>query len=340
MGKIVFFKLIDTVWGIISIIPFLLSIGGFCSSCVHPDKNIDFYWLGLLLPLFLVINLFLACYWVIRRKLWFIFPLMAILLNLPYISAVVQWPCKKSAPLENPIRIATYNMKYGKGDGFISSGSIMEELKDKGTVEVFCLQEFPASDTSLVKQFLDTYSFLPYHVIHDGTPDYIHTALFSRFPIIDFHSLSLHGDTKNTALYADLNVHGDTVRVFNLHLQTTGLNYRTRSVMEENSKIRARQADQIRLLIDESPFPVIVTGDFNDTPASYTYGAIKGSLKDSFSVSGKGFDYTYRHFWKLFRIDYVLYSPDHFKAIRYHSPDVGYSDHKPVIVTLNLISSR
>lgn len=111
---------------------------------------------------------------------------------------------------------------------------------------------------------------------------------------------------------------------------------RMKEMMNENGVIRARQADQVMRLVDESPYPLIVCGDFNDTPASYTYRKIKGDLEDSFLAAGKGYGYTYRYLRKLLRIDYLFYSPGVFRATRYYSPDLEYSDHKPVIVSLDV----
>jgi endonuclease/exonuclease/phosphatase (EEP) superfamily protein YafD len=111
---------------------------------------------------------------------------------------------------------------------------------------------------------------------------------------------------------------------------------RMREMMNENGVIRARQADRIRVMMDESSYPLIVCGDFNDTPASYTYRKIKGDLEDSFLAAGKGYGYTYRYLRKLLRIDYLFYSPGVFRATRYYSPDLEYSDHKPVIVSLDV----
>ena len=93
---------------------------------------------------------------------------------------------------------------------------------------------------------------------------------------------------------------------------------RMREMMNENGVIRARQADQVMRLVDESPYPLIVCGDFNDTPASYTYRKTKGDLEDSFLAAGKGYGYTYRYLRKLLRIDYLFYSPGVFRATRYY----------------------
>jgi endonuclease/exonuclease/phosphatase family metal-dependent hydrolase len=47
-------------------------------------------------------------------------------------------------------------------------------------------------------------------------------------------------------------------------------------------KARAMQVQQLLEHIETSPYPVIVTGDFNDIPFSYTYSQLVGQMKNSF----------------------------------------------------------
>lgn len=66
--------------------------------------------------------------------------------------------------------------------------------------------------------------------------------------------------------------------------------------LERNSRIRAQQVREIRAVIDSTHYPVIVAGDFNDTPSSYTYRRLKGDMTDGFWAVGNGFGGTFR-FW-------------------------------------------
>ena len=85
--------------------------------------------------------------------------------------------------------------------------------------------------------------------------------------------------------------------------------------------------------------PVIVCGDFNDTPLSYTYRLMSRGLQDAFREKGRGFSHTYRGFYNTFRIDYVLVSDD-FEVLSYEVPSVEFSDHHPVFVRLKYNSQR
>jgi endonuclease/exonuclease/phosphatase (EEP) superfamily protein YafD len=93
---------------------------------------------------------------------------------------------------------------------------------------------------------------------------------------------------------------------------------------------RAQQAQKVKDNINSSPFPVIVVGDFNDTPVSYVYTKIRKGLNDSFVNSGYGAGFTYIGNYPRNRIDYILYNStlvnSYFEIIK-----VKYSDHYPIV---------
>ena len=147
----------------------------------------------------------------------------------------------------------------------------------------------------------------------------------------------------------------DTVRIYNMHLQSIAFgatDYQYMDDLEKNKQTediehsksigkrlkkafikRARQADLISESIAASPYPVIVCGDFNDTPASYTYHRIAGNLKDAFVESGNGFGKSYVGKFPSFRIDYILHSKQ-FKAFDFKTIHEELSDHYPVVTYL------
>jgi len=97
--------------------------------------------------------------------------------------------------------------------------------------------------------------------------------------------------------------------------------------------LRAEQADTIALAMAAVRGRRIVCGDFNDTPMSYVYRTMSRGLDDSFSVCGRGYSSTFRGFYNMLRIDYVLNSKG-LEPLSYEVVDVDYSDHRPVLVRL------
>ena len=101
------------------------------------------------------------------------------------------------------------------------------------------------------------------------------------------------------------------------------------------SALRANQADVIAAHVAESPHPVMICGDFNDIPQSYTYARISHGLKDSFIECGNGLGTTYARGIPGLRIDYILADP----AIRFVShtmPRLETSDHYPIVARIRI----
>lgn len=352
MGRIVFFKLLELVWGMLSLIPALMAVVGCHVSYLHPTRYPAIHWLGVLLPFILVLNLLILFFWIWRRSHWMLVPIAALIISIPYLTSVFHWPIEKVAPPMRKVTVATYNIHNEIGENIFLDGQQFAGFVEKERIDIICLQEFPVSGAAREGLIQELSHLLPYYKIASHGSGALNVAIFSRFPILDMKPVVFVDETDNFSLWVDLDLEGDRIRVFNNHLQTTNINqYRMpltpdirhtiaqlkkiKQVVEENGSIRTRQADVIRKLLDESPYPLIVCGDFNASPASYTYRTIKGRLRDSFRDMGKGYGYSYRYLRKLYRIDYIFFSPGQFRATNYLSPELTYSDHKPVVVTFD-----
>ena len=315
------------------------------ASSVSPGEGGFWSTFALLMPVVLLANVVALVWWTVRRK-WVVLlmPLAALALNLGYISAMVQLPDFKDAGDPHDIRIATLNVNgFRRLASMPAPAGAVAAMMDRERVDVLCLQEFVDSREfpadSIGKVFARR---MPYFIYEGGI------ALASRYPILD-HKYVRFPDTSNDYLHADLLVGEDTVRVFSVHLQTSGidqLRHRFRKdynrdapvdkmlgELEHNSKIRAEQVGEIRAEMDASPYPVILAGDFNDTPSSYTYRTMKGDMTDGFRDSGSGYGGTFRYLGGVLRIDYIFYD-DAFEGIRYYMPPEDVSDHKAVVAEL------
>ena len=160
-------------------------------------------------------------------------------------------------------------------------------------------------------------------------------------------------ESQNSAMWVDIAVRKDTIRVFNNHLQTTQIDENDRKFLrteplsdtlrndkakgiarklKRNFMKRAEQADSVALRIHDGTPRVIVCGDFNDTPMSYVYRTMARGLRDAFRECGSGYSHTFRGFYNTLRIDYVLSGG--FEPLSYEVLPVDYSDHHPVVVRL------
>ena len=331
-----------------------ISITACVAGQINPHESMFITFLGLAMPVILVINLLILIYWITQKKWWIIIPIFAILLNIGYLSSIFQITVSSSKLPNNklPIRLASYNVgKFKSWDKFETQHYISEFLKNN-YINIICFQEY-REDTKLNAKILSSLLTLPHHTISylPGSTT-LGTGIFSKYPILQSGNIPF--DSKiNDAIWADLQIGEQTIRVISCHLQTTNFS-RKRKLLDDpifqntniqqkeeailditqeltkNFKIRATQAEMVRQVIDTTKIPVIVCGDFNDTPASYTYHHIKGELKDSFKERGNGYAYTFRGIHHLLRIDFIFYSSQ-FECVDYHSPELEWSDHNPVI---------
>jgi endonuclease/exonuclease/phosphatase family metal-dependent hydrolase len=207
-------------------------------------------------------------------------------------------------------------------------------------VEILALQEFKPTGFYNIDEIAGEFRFMSYNSIYNEDEEAIGMALFSKYPVLRSNKIKFE-NTGNGAMWADILYKGDTIRVINNHLQTTGyyssypkgLKYLV-DIMSQNFIVRSEQAEIIRELIDTTSYPVIVMGDFNDTPNSFVYSTIKGDdLKDGFVEKGSGPGGTFRRTMGLLRIDMIFHSK-HFESAGFTIGSDKLSDHKPVISVL------
>jgi len=98
---------------------------------------------------------------------------------------------------------------------------------------------------------------------------------------------------------------------------------------------RASQIETVVKFVKSSPYPVILAGDFNDTPVSYSYRQIDNELDDTFVDAGKGFGQTHAQILPFLRIDFIFHSKG-LQTIEHRTIDKDYSDHFPIVARFML----
>lgn len=297
-----------------------------------------------LFVVFLVsINILFFVYWALRRK-WLHLLICSVVLIMTLFNLKKLYAYTPNSPLQaaNGIRIMSYNVRLFNAYQWIKKtnvdDSIVAFLKKKNP-DVLCLQEFHSSQAKRINWY--PYKYISYRPKngHSGL------AIFSKFPIVGQLSLDFP-NTYNNSIYTDLLVNKDTVRLYNIHLESLRFDPDNPDLDAEKSKKMIRnivrrfaiQKEQIKIIeahYAASNHHRIVCGDFNNTPFSYVYHQLRGSLNDAFEEAGNGFQPTYRLQFIPMRIDYILTDPS-FKVIRYDSFDVNLSDHNPIETTVLL----
>ncbi|MFD2574299.1 endonuclease/exonuclease/phosphatase family protein [Spirosoma soli] len=221
-----------------------------------------------------------------------------------------------------------------------------------------CLQEFYIStsipDYNVVRRMRQagySYSVLLHPELANAPDGPIGAAIFSIYPIIHSGRETFNGF--NGLVWANIKVGNDTIRVINVHLHSmgirvgrvlnqeelTGVKHETRGVLSALRTgfiERREEVAKVQRHIRESEFPVIVTGDHNDTPYSVVYERMRQTLPNSFEDAGRGFGFTYNRLPGFIRIDHQFHDPKlrilNFETINY----ISYSDHYPIVGTYQL----
>lgn len=351
MGKLAVRRYISFMLLIVQFVVSIFTFIGLYGGTSSPVGNTAAAMCVYVLPIFIMANILMLVYWLWRRH-WYLcaIPVITILSCISYIGTIYQPDVFSSDNTdEQGLKIASYNVAmFGRSaTGFIAQ-DVLAEMK-RQNVGVFCIQEY--TNVSGDKKVSDSYKeYFPY--VAYGRED---MAIYSRYPITGSKKIEFE-QTNNSAMWANINVNGKTIRVYNVHLETTGFNrtlhqaakLMNKGINVENNAlinaiygnytlgmiIRAGQANMVAMDIRNSNIPSILCGDFNDVPYSYVYNTMLGEMVDGFKECGKGFMQTYRG-KKPVRIDYIFHDKS-MNGVAYYTSELTYSDHLPVFMTLNI----
>jgi endonuclease/exonuclease/phosphatase family metal-dependent hydrolase len=337
---------------ILTVLMMIFTFFGLFGGNVTPAGNTARALLVYALPFLIAGNFIFLIYWLIMRRWhWALIPFITILCCIPYSRTIFKFGSPdETGGKEAGLKIATYNVAlFGReASGFIAQDILSEMRKQK--VDIVCFQEY--SNHSGDKLNSDSYKdYFPHMAM--GQNDMV---IYSRYPIVNKKNIPFEM-TNNSAMWADVNVNGQIFRVYNAHLETTGINgtlHRAAKIQNsgleiENNRLleaiygnytigmiaRAGQADILAMDMRESEHPIIVCGDFNDVPYSYVYNTMLGDKIDGFKECGAGFMDTFRGGKKSVRIDYIFHDKS-LEGITYYKRELSYSDHYPVFMKIAL----
>lgn len=352
MGKLAVQKYFSFSILIVTALLMIFTLTGLFGGDVNPAGNTARAMLVYALPLLIIGNVILLIYWLLlRRWHWALMPFITLLCCLPYIGTLYQFGSQdKEAEKREGIKIVSYNVAmFGRETtGFIAQDILSEMKKQK--VDIACFQEY--SNQSGDKKNSDSYKdYFPYMAV--GESDMV---IYSRYPIKKTKNLNFEM-TNNSAMWAEIEINNKTYRIYNAHLETTGLNRTMRKAakiagqgieVESNAVLRAiygnytlgmiaraGQANMLAMDMRESEVPMIVCGDFNDVPYSYVYNTMLGDMVDGFKECGSGLMYTFRGGNKKVRIDYIFHDKE-MEGLSFYRRDINYSDHYPVFMKIAL----
>ncbi len=340
----------------------LASMGVFLLALLAPFSE---HWfpaiVGLFYPYLLILNVGWVIIWLLLKPQYALLPIILLILTFPFSNRIFSLSIGGNQASSNQkLHVMSYNVfnfdLYNWSNNMASRNQMMELIGDENP-DILCLQEFYTEDQGKfrnIEKISNEYNY-PYHYFHKTytarQTDHWGVITFSKYPIVQSDYVDYSNSEAHVALYTDVVVNEDTIRVFNTHLQSNHFASEDHKFMEQFSieqnatdvrsflnifrklihghQKRKSQAWQLRQALDESPHPLILCGDFNDTPISFTYQYLSQRLNDPFISAGNGFGQTFQGPIPLLRIDYILFAPM-FRIMDYRIIKKDYSDHYPV----------
>lgn len=348
------------------------------AAYTHPTtiRYISMFSLGA--PLAILANMLFVLYWLVfsSRKLRAVLSTVALIVCYKLVVMIWGFSYFEKNDLYNAtgrLKVMHWNCH---GMGIFEKANVssyekkMMDYIHSVDADIVCLPEFnvpkyqimtPAANAIMRKNGFVDYRFQADNTL--GRNTFLGTAVFSRYPMFNFRANKLTDYIY--LLQADVRINtGDTLRMFFAHLNTFGLSDQDKDYIEKLTKNQTgvtagvnrarsylwkfnyafvRRAKEVAIANDiilQSPYPVIITGDLNDLPASYTYTQLKGELSDAFVEKGTGLGRTYNRLSPTLRIDFIFFDPTLLKCIGYRSDYTALSDHNPVIANFEILSRQ
>lgn len=297
--------------------------------------------LTLTVPILLFINFIFLIYWMIKVKKHFLLSFFVLIFGYKHVSTLFKFSGKDVKGVV-ALKVMTYNVRLFNLYEWIDNDNVGEEIIEQiaeQNPDVICLQEFHSKKENA---FNYPYKYIKYK----STSNRVGQAILSKYPIINKGSLdfSRYG---NNAIFADIVKGKDTVRVYNLHLQSFHINPKKEEITQENSErllkrmgsafvVQQEQAEVFETHQNKCTYKQIICGDFNNTQYSNVYRQIKKEMKDTFDEAGSGFGSTYYYKYFPLRIDFILVD-DKIRVLSHENlTDKILSDHYPIVSSLKI----
>jgi endonuclease/exonuclease/phosphatase family metal-dependent hydrolase len=298
--------------------------------------------LSLGVPLLMLCNALFLLYWLFKLKKQLMLSLVVLLVGYFSFGSLYKFSSTNSDENTNDLKVMNYNVRLFNLYNWIPEKNIETQMVNFVKTEapdVLSIQEYHPHkniDLSFFKYKLEKLS---------GKKTKYGQAIFSQYPIINSGSIEFPS-TSNNAIFADVVKGNDTIRIYNIHLESMRIDTNVESLQKEDSerlfkrigttfKMQQFQTELFLMHKKQCNYKMIVCGDFNNTAFSYVYREIKGDLVDTFKEAGNGFGRTYDFKFFPVRIDFILvdeaFSVDEFKAYNDH-----FSDHYPIMTNLSL----
>lgn len=329
-------KLFDKIIFFFNSIAAVLLLFSFILPFFEPKKFAFLSVLSLTVPFLIILNIIFVIYWIFKVKKQLLLSLVILLIGYTYLSSLYKFTSSKNLDESDDISVMNYNVRLFNLFKWIPDENVDQKIVDfinENQPDVLSIQDY-RRDEDINFSGYEKFEIISGEKVKNGQ------AIFSKFPIVNSGSIEFP-DSYNNAIFIDMVKGKDTVRVYNVHLQSMKIDANGDALTKEPfenlfrqvSKTFTMQQFQTELFLlhkKECPYKIIICGDFNNTAYSYVYREIKGDLQDAFVEAGNGFGRTYNFKFFPVRIDFILVD-DAFEINSFKTFDVLLSDHYPIM---------
>jgi len=273
---------------------------------------------------------------------------IVLVLGITFVNKFYKFSSTEQLREEKDFVVMSYNVRLFNLFQWIERESVKDEMKafiDEQNPDILCIQEYSETANVDLRVYKHKFIFMQGNKIKTGQ------AIFSKFPIIDQGNIEFP-ESDNLIVYADIRKGNDTIRVYNMHLQSIKISpdvsemqehvetidqQKSQMVFKRIGQAFTKQQLQAEILMKhkkECKFPMIICGDMNNSAFSYVYRSIKGNLNDCFEEAGKGFGETYNFKYYPARIDYIFADKSMKVKSFQNFPQFKNSDHYPIVTRL------
>lgn len=294
---------------------------------------------SLFVPLLVILNIVFFIYWLLKLHKNAILSLLILVVGY-FISPPLIKFSNKEFILNNDLKVMSYNVRLFNHYKHLEDSTTEQKIYDfidNEDPDVLVMQEFYRSKSLDIN--------LPYKYIKTKSKaNKFGLAIYSRYPIINSGSLNFKNSANNT-IFTDILKNKDTIRVYNVHLESLKVNPEKVNFGEKDSEHLfkrlsngfKKQVSQAELILQHETLwkgKKIVCGDFNNTAYSWVYNKLSKNKKDAFLDAGIGLGKSFRYIYPM-RIDFIF--TDNKATINYYKTysDIKLSDHYPIMTRLH-----
>ncbi|GAA0873008.1 endonuclease/exonuclease/phosphatase family protein [Gangjinia marincola] len=299
--------------------------------------------LSLGVPFLIIINIFFLLFWAIRFKKQLLLSLIVLLFGLNHLTSLYQYAEEESQTADS-ISVMSFNVRNFNRYEWMKTVNVSNRIAAFIAAEspdILCVQEYYDQGNERFKDF--SYAYIEPRLKEGKTGQ----AIFSKYPIVSKGSLDFEG-SMNNAIYADVVIKKDTLRIFNVHLESLKINPRVSDLQQEEQrdilltrmsnafKLQQGQTKKLTSALEAVSHRKVVCVDLNNTAYSYVYRQLSNTgLKDAFKEAGTGLGRTFNFDFIPLRID-MIFVDEEISISGFSNYDIELSDHFPVSTRIRL----